>query len=91
MTIEIPKDAHKEAVASVERYFRENMDEPIGNIAAAALLNFLIEEVGPLIYNQAVAQAQERMQMRASELDIELHEDEFPYWRKFDAARKPRR
>ncbi len=38
MTIEIPREARKEAIASIERYFRENMDEPIGNIAAGALL-----------------------------------------------------
>ena len=34
MTIVIPKEARKEAIASIERYFRENMDEPIGNLAA---------------------------------------------------------
>jgi uncharacterized protein (DUF2164 family) len=90
MPIEIPKDARKEAIASIERYFREHMDEPIGNIAAAALLNFFIEEIGPLVYNYAVAEVQERLQVRVSELDIELHEDEFQYWRKFDPARKPR-
>lgn len=82
MTIEIPKDARKEAIASIERYFSENMEEKIGNIAAGALLGFFLEEIGPLVYNQAVAEVQERLQARVSELDIELHEDEFQYWRK---------
>ena len=27
---------------------------------------------------------------KISELDIEVHEDEFPYWRKYDAKRKPK-
>ena len=84
MTIELNKDARKEAIASIERYFRENMDEPIGNIAAGALLGFFLEEVGPAIYNQAVAQVQERLQARVMELDIELHEDEFQYWRRHE-------
>ena len=91
MPIELPKEAHKEAVASIERYFRENMDEKIGNIAASGLLGFFLEEVGPVIYNKAVADVQERMQMRVSELDIEIHEDEFQYWRKFEKNTKPRR
>jgi uncharacterized protein (DUF2164 family) len=82
MTIEIPKDARKEAIASIERYFQENMDEKIGNIAAAGLLNYFLEEIGPLVYNQAVADVQERLRMRVDELDVEAHEDEFPYWRK---------
>lgn len=82
MTIEIPKDARKEAIASIERYFQENMEEKIGNIAAGALLNYFLEEIGPLVYNQAVADVQERLQARIAELDIEHHEDEFQHWRK---------
>jgi uncharacterized protein (DUF2164 family) len=70
---------------------REHRDgEKIGNIAAGGLLGFFLEEVGPLIYNQAVADAQERMQARVSELDIELHEEPFTYWLKYDQPRKRR-
>ena len=58
---------------SIERYFRENMEDKIGNIAAGALLGFFIEEVGPLIFNQAVT---------------EVHEDPFQYWRKYDQAKQ---
>ncbi len=90
MAIEISKEAKKEAVASIERYFRQNMDEPIGNLAAGALLGFFIEEIGPLIYNQAVADVQERLQARISEIDIEVHEDEFQYWRKYERQTKPK-
>ena len=93
MTIELDKDARKEAIASIERYFKEHFDEPhnrIGNIAAGALLSYFLEDIGPLIYNQAVAQVQERMQMRVSELDIELHEEPFGYWRKYEQAQKKR-
>jgi len=84
MTIELSKEARKEAIASIERYFRENMEEPIGNIAAGALLGFFLEEVGPAIYNRAVAEVQERLQARVSDLDIEVHEEEFQYWRKYE-------
>lgn len=90
MTIEIPKEARQQAIASIERYFRENMEEPIGNIAAGALLGFFLEELGPLVYNKAVAEVQERLQSRISEIDLEVHEDEFQYWRKFDRPKKGR-
>ena len=90
MTIEISKEARKEAIASIERYFQENMEERIGNIAAGALLGFILEEIGPLVYNQAVAEVQERLQSRISEIDIEIHEDEFQYWRKFDKLKLKR-
>ena len=88
MGIEISKEARKEAITSIERYFQENMEERIGNLAAGALLEYFIEEVGPLIYNQAVADVQERLQARVAELDIEVHEDEFQYWRKFERAKR---
>ena len=39
---------------------------------------------------QAVADVQERLQARVLEGDIELHADEFDYWRKYDQARKRR-
>lgn len=86
--IQLPKDLRQQAIASIERYFREHMEEPIGNVAAGGLLGFFLEEVGPAIYNQAVRDSQERLQARVEELDIEVHEDEFTYWRKFDKAGK---
>jgi uncharacterized protein (DUF2164 family) len=88
MTITLTKEARAQAVASIERYFLENMEDKIGNIAAGALLGFFLEELGPLVYNQAVTEVQERLQQRVSEIDIEVHEDEFAYWRKFDKLKK---
>ena len=89
--IELDKQARQQAITSIERYFRENMDEPIGNVAAAGLLGFFVEEIGPVLYNQAVRDVQERLQARIAELDIEVHEEEFDYWRRYDKAarRKP--
>lgn len=90
MTIEIPKDARKGVIASIERYFDENMDEPIGTLGAETLLNFFLDELGPLVYNKAVADAQERLQARIMDLDIEVHEEEFQYWCKAERKRKAR-
>jgi uncharacterized protein (DUF2164 family) len=91
MTIELPREVRDEAVKSIERYFLENMEHKIGNIAAGGLLGYFLEEIGPAIYNRAVADVQERLQMRVAELDIEIHEDAFQYWRKFDQRHKGRR
>ena len=90
MTIELSKEDRKQATESIQRYFAENMDEPIGNVAAGALLGFFLEEIGPLVYNRAVAEVQERLQARISEIDLEVHEDEFRYWHKFDKQKKGR-
>jgi uncharacterized protein (DUF2164 family) len=91
MPIELNREARNQAVASIERYFAEELDQRIGNIGASALLSFFLEEVGPLVYNQAVSQVQERLQERVQELDIEFNEEEFPYWRRRQATSKPKR
>lgn len=81
MTIELTKEAKQNALESLQKYFEVNMEEPLGNLAAGALLQFILEEIGPSIYNKGVADAQERMQQRISELDSEVYADEFQYWR----------
>lgn len=82
MTIDISSDATTAAIGSLQRYFKENMDEPIGNLEAAALLSFILKEIGPVIYNKAVADVQARLQERVAELDVEVYEEEFSYWAK---------
>lgn len=86
MTIKISADARKQAVASIERYFRSNMDEPIGSLAADTLLDFFLREIGPLAYNAAVADVQQRLQTRVMEVDAEVYEDAFTYWGKADSV-----
>ena len=90
-TIEIPKQVRADAIASIRRYFDEQMPEPIGDLAAGLLLNYFVEEVGPVIYNRAISDAQTRMQQRVSDLNGELFADEMQYWTRIDAKRKGRR
>ena len=89
--IELPKQKRGDAILSIQRYFEENLSEPIGDLPAGLFLNFLLEEIGPAIYNQAIAQAQEHLQLRVADLNGELFADEFQYWSKADAKRKARR
>lgn len=91
MSIELDKDQRAAAIASLQRYLETEMDERIGNIAAGALLGFFLEEIAPLVYNQAVAEAQEKMQMRVQELDLELHEDGMRYWSRRGDTVRPRK
>jgi uncharacterized protein (DUF2164 family) len=91
MNIEIPKQTRSDAIASLQRYFEENLSEPLGDLPAGMLLDFFLEEVGAVIYNKAIADAQSRLQQRVLDLHGELFADEFTYWPKVDAKRKKRR
>ena len=88
MSIELPDEKRKTLISSIQRYFDQNMDEPIGNLAAGALLNYVLQEIGPTIYNKAVTDAQSRMQARIAELDLEVYEDELTYWNTADRKKK---
>ena len=88
MTTELSKQTRAEAINSIQHYFRENMPEPLGNLAASLLLDFFLEELGPLVYNQAIVQAQARMLTYVSDLNGELYADEFQYWPRLERKRK---
>jgi uncharacterized protein (DUF2164 family) len=86
MAITLDKTARAAALESIQRYFEQELEHPIGQLQAGGLLDFLIAEIGPSIYNQAVRATQGSLQQRVMEVDIEVHEEEFAYWRK-----RPRR
>jgi uncharacterized protein (DUF2164 family) len=84
----LPKETRAEAINSIQHYFRENMPEPVSDLAAGLLLDFVLEELGPLVYNQAIAEAQVRMLKYVSDLNGELYADEFQYWPRLERKRK---
>jgi uncharacterized protein (DUF2164 family) len=90
MSIELSKQARADAIASIQRYFERNLPEPIGELPAGLLLDFFVQEIGPAIYNKAIADAQARLTVRVADLSGELYEDEFQYWPRVDAKRARR-
>ena len=90
LNFELPPQTRTVAFASLKRYLEENL-EPIGDLPAGLLLNFFLEEIGPVIYNRAVHDAQARMTQRVADLEGELFVDEFQYWPRQAAKKKARR
>jgi uncharacterized protein (DUF2164 family) len=54
----------------------------ISELKASLLLDFILKEMGPSVYNQAVAAAQARMAEMVDELDGTCYEPDFGYWDK---------
>ncbi len=82
MSLELSKQVREDAIASIQSYFERNLPEPIGELPASLLLSYFVEEIGPAIYNQAIADAQTRLQQRVADLEGELYEGPFQYWHK---------
>ena len=87
MRIELSAQVRKDAITSIQKYFEVNMPELIGELPAGLLLNFFVDEIGPVIYNKAISDAQTRMAQRVDDLNGELFEDEFQYWPRIAAKR----
>lgn len=80
MPIALRPDTRKQLIASLKRYAAENLDEEIGDLKAGLFLDFCLAEVGAVVYNQAIADAQAYFHERTTDLDGVCHQPEFTYW-----------
>lgn len=82
MEIRLTKDVEQRLAASVQRYLAENFEGEAGELKAGLFLRFCLEEIGPAIYNQAIADAQAYFQERAADLENVCFVQEGAYWTK---------
>ena len=80
MSITIPPETRKQLLASLKRYAAENLDEEVGDLKAGLLLDFCLAEIGAVVYNQAIGDAQKYFHERTTDLDGVCHKPEFTYW-----------
>lgn len=80
MKIKISDDARTLAVASLRRYFASELDQEIGDLKAGFLLDFMLVEIGPSIYNGAIGDAQTYMRDRVADLEAVCSAPEFTFW-----------
>ena len=80
MGIRIEDEARKRMIASIRRYFEQELEEEIGDLQAGFLVDFFLAEIAPTVYNRAIADAQAWMLGRLEDLESSLYEPEFDYW-----------
>jgi uncharacterized protein (DUF2164 family) len=80
MMIELSDTARNQSIASLRRYFAEELDQDIGDLKARLMLEFILKEIGPSIYNGAIADAQTFFRDRVADLDGACTAPEFAYW-----------
>lgn len=82
MTIKLSDDTQQRLISSIKQYASENMEEEIGDLKARLLMDFFLKELGPSVYNKAIADAQAHMHDRVGDLDGSCFEPEFSYWKR---------
>lgn len=69
--------AEKEAIVTkVKHYFREELDQEIGQFDAEFLLNFFADEVGAYFYNRGLYDAQAVLEERLDGIKDAIYEIE---------------
>ncbi len=90
MTIALSDDARKQAVASIKRYLADELDQDVGELKAGLLLEFILKEIAPSVYNGAIADAQTYLRDRVADLEGACSVPEFAYWPKASVRRTSR-
>lgn len=80
--MKLDPDTEKYLLESIKRFFAEELETDIGDLKATRVLDYFAAEVGPSIYNQAIADAQAYFADKTADLAGVHYEPEFDYWKK---------
>lgn len=73
-SIVLRKEFEEEIVKQIKLFFLTDRDEEISDFKASLYLNFILKEIGPYIYNQAVDDAYQLMLRKVEDLyGLEKH------------------
>lgn len=78
IVLKLPKEQKEQMTARIQQYFELERSETIGSIAAEQLLDFMIKEIGPHLYNHAINDARKAVLERMQTLEDELYALEKP-------------
>ena len=66
--IELPKDTRDAAARTLSKYLKDELDLEVTGFDAVFLLDFIIERLGPVFYNQGVYDAQAVLTKKSEEI-----------------------
>ena len=76
--IEFSKDERGIIVRKIQLYFREELDQDLGQFDAEFLLEFMVEELGVYFYNRGLYDAQAILERRLESVGEAIYELEKP-------------
>jgi uncharacterized protein (DUF2164 family) len=90
MPITLSNEVTERVLASLRRYFAEQRDEELSDLQGLLLLEFILKEIGPSIYNAALGDAQVYLTERVADLEGACAVEEFGYWTRTPTRRSSR-
>ena len=81
LRIRLTDDRRERMLRSLRKFFAEELDLDLGDLAAARVLDFFAKELGAPVYNQAIQDVRANLQTKLDDLEGEFYEPEEPYSR----------
>jgi uncharacterized protein (DUF2164 family) len=78
MIKKLPHEQKQAVIGHIQRFFQVERGEQLGDLAAETMLEFMLQAVGPLVYNEALKDARAVMNERLLSLEDELYTLEKP-------------
>jgi uncharacterized protein (DUF2164 family) len=78
LPIKIQREHKLQITASIQDYFDTELSSEIGQLASENLLDFMLKELSPYIYNQALADARKVIEQKMISVEEELYALEQP-------------
>ena len=66
--IKLSKEKKDIMIEEIQRYFSNERDEDLGDLASSLILDFFVEKLGPEMYNQGIQDAQRYMEERVMDM-----------------------
>jgi uncharacterized protein (DUF2164 family) len=76
--IKLSREQKLEIAGRLQRYFNTEFSEEIGQLQSEIFLDFVLKEVSPYVYNQAVKDARSIIEQRMSLLEEDICSLEVP-------------
>ena len=78
--IELTPARQEQLMASLKRYLQEEFEIDMGDLKSQLMLDFMLQELGPAVYNQAIQDAQAYFIEKTTDIEAVLWEPEASYW-----------
>ena len=81
MRVRLTDERRERMLRSLRKFFTDELDLDLGDLAAARVLDFFAKELGAPVYNQAIQDVRANLQTKLDDLEGEFYEPEEPYSR----------
>ena len=80
MAIELSKQENEAVIPSLQKFFREELDQDLSPMRASFLLDYILKEIAPYAYNQGVKDSESYFRSKIEDLTATCFEDGLTYW-----------